>query len=72
MYCPCVLAHDSLSGLGESVSMLEKLPKSPGIDVPHEMGNFPQTLGRAATHDHPPAREGGIRRKNYATTIKCK
>ncbi len=29
-YCLCALAHDGLSGLGESVSKLEILPASPG------------------------------------------
>ncbi len=46
-YCLCALAHDGLSGLGESILKLEILPGSPGNWCATWDGDLPTDLGRS-------------------------
>ncbi len=52
-YCLCILANDGLSGLGESVSMLEILAASPGNWCATWDGDLPTDPGRSG-HSWPP------------------
>ncbi len=62
MYCLCALAHDGLSGLGESVSKLWILPASPGNWCATWDGDLPTDLGWIG-HSWPlpkPVREASV------------
>ncbi len=68
----CVNEHVMVSQVWEKMLQCLKFCQHlQAVDVPAEMGTFPQTLGGAATHARSPAREGGVRRERFATTWSC-
>lgn len=70
--CLCGLTHDSPSGVGGSVYMLEILPLFQGNSCVCKDEGPSKSTGWAAIENHGPASEGGVHHQRFAMTTCSK